>query len=63
MEKKRLLHDINSNISALTQAIELLDRNWKKDEVTVIAELLPLMVGKIDQLNSDWQKLKNKICR
>ena len=59
-QKKKVIHDFNSGIHGLEQAIYLLDNGANKDR-EMYQKLLPLMKEKIKILSSEWSKLKEII--
>jgi hypothetical protein len=56
----KLIHDINSAVSAVSQAVDLISDNWK-DNPELVEKMLPLTREKLTDLNSDWQDIKSII--
>ncbi|WP_127718403.1 hypothetical protein [Halobacteriovorax sp. HLS] len=59
-DKSKLVHDMNSSISSVTQAIDLIGENWK-DNPELVEKMLPLTQKKMIELFNDWTELKNII--
>lgn len=58
-DKSKLLHDINSGLSSLGQALELI--HDQPENVELIGQLIPLSREKISRLMQDWNELKQQI--
>ena len=56
----RLMHDMNSDLSSLFQALQVLDTNWRDDH-EIIAKILPLSVQKVEQLMKNWDEVKTHL--
>ncbi len=54
----KFIHNINSDISALLQAIELISDNWN-DNPELMNKMVPLTLEKIVCLNKNWEKFKS----
>lgn len=59
-ELNKLIHDINSAVSAVSQAVDLISDNWKENP-ELVEKMLPLTKEKLSELDSDWQEIKNII--
>ncbi|MCO4795480.1 MAG: hypothetical protein KC493_17295 [Bacteriovoracaceae bacterium] len=55
----KLIHDINSGLSSVNQALELLKDDSGNTEL--VDQLTPLSLEKIGQVIKDWEELKNQI--
>lgn len=53
-----LVHDINSSISALQGAIEVIQDEWRNNP-ELVDRILPLTVDKIHQLHLQLQRFRN----
>lgn len=53
-----LVHDINSSISALTGAIEVIKDEWRSNP-ELVEKILPLTLDKINQLHEQLARFKN----
>ncbi|TNF31649.1 MAG: hypothetical protein EP319_01585 [Deltaproteobacteria bacterium] len=58
-DQSKLIHDINSGLSSLSQAIELIDTDNTNTEL--LSQITPLALEKITQVLADWEELKNQI--
>ena len=56
-DKSKLIHDINSAISAVSQAVDLINENWK-DNPELVEKMLPLTRNKLIELREDWSLIK-----
>jgi hypothetical protein len=59
-DNNKLVHDINSSISAISQSLTLINKSWK-DSPQVLEEILPLLIEKMTALEDDWIIAKNII--
>ncbi len=59
-DMKKLLHDMNSGLSSLSQAIELIGDNWKENP-ELVERMLPLAGDKMKEILNDWEDLKGRI--
>jgi len=59
-DMKKLIHDMNSGLSSLSQAIELVGDNWKSNP-ELVERMLPLASDKMKEILNDWEDLKNRI--
>lgn len=57
-DQSKIVHDINSSISSVSQSIDLLIENWK-DNPELVEKMLPLTKEKMAQLKEDWKNLKS----
>ncbi len=58
-DQSKLIHDINSGLSSISQAIELIDND--KGNTELLSQVTPLALEKITQVLADWEELKNHI--
>ena len=56
----KLIHDINSGLFSIQQAIDLVSENIHKD-LSLIETLIPLATSKMEIIITDWEVLKSKI--
>jgi hypothetical protein len=56
----KLIHDLNSALSSLSQAIEVIGDNWKSN-TELVEKMLPLANDKAKIILEDWNKLKEHI--
>jgi len=56
----KLIHDINSAVSAVSQAVDLISDNWKENP-ELVEQMLPLTKTKLEELSSDWLDIKEII--
>jgi hypothetical protein len=56
-DQSKLIHDINSAISAVSQAVDLVSENWKSNP-ELVEKMLPLTQDKLKELLEDWNLLK-----
>ena len=55
--KDKLIHDMNSGLGSLVQAMELLaDKNMRSDDL--VDKIAPLSLEKIESLIDIWEQLK-----
>ncbi len=59
-DNNKLVHDINSSISAISQSLILINKSWK-DSPQILEEILPLLIEKMTALEDDWIVAKNII--
>ena len=57
-DQSKLVHDINSAISAITQAVDLVSENWQSNP-ELVEQMLPLTQNKLKDLLEDWNLLKD----
>ena len=58
-DQSKLIHDINSGLSSISQAIELISS--EQDNKELVSQVSPLALDKIAQVLSDWEELKCQI--
>jgi hypothetical protein len=58
-DQSKLIHDINSGLSSICQAIELINSDQANTEL--LSQVSPLALEKITQVLSDWKELKDQI--
>lgn len=58
-DQSKLIHDINSGLSSISQAIELINSDQANTEL--LSQVSPLALEKITQVLSDWEELKDQI--
>lgn len=56
-DQAKLIHDINSAISAITQAVDLVSENWQSNP-ELVEKMLPLTQNKLKDLLEDWNLIK-----
>ncbi|MCK5884617.1 MAG: hypothetical protein KAG61_13075 [Bacteriovoracaceae bacterium] len=56
-DKDKLIHDLNGDISTLTQSLHLMDEYISCDP-ELISKMIPLCVDKIEQIKKDWLAVK-----
>jgi methyl-accepting chemotaxis protein len=61
-DQSKIIHDINSAISSITQAVDLISENWK-DNPELVEKMLPLTQNKLTELQEDWLVLKNNFIK
>ena len=55
--KEDLIHDINSAVMAVTEALRMIkDQRISFSETTI--KILPLLCEKMDEMNHSWRELK-----
>lgn len=59
-DSSRLIHDMNSDLSALFQALQVADKNWRED-AELLEKLMPLMLQKVEQLMRNWDEVKTHL--
>jgi len=59
-EEKKVIHDINAGLSAISQALELIKDNWKTNP-DIVEKILPLVIQKSQALENDWKVAKDII--
>ncbi len=55
--KEKLIHDLNSAISTLSQSLQLLAENYDK-EPELVSKMIPLCVDKSLKIQNDWLTFK-----
>jgi len=55
--KNRLIHDVNSSISSLQQAIEVMTNNGEVNQ-ELFKTVMPLTREKVHQLARQWEEIK-----
>jgi len=58
-DQSKLIHDINSGLSSISQAIELI--NTDSENLELLSQVTPLALEKITQVLTDWEELKAHI--
>ena len=56
----QLRHDINSNLSSLLQALEIIVENHDKD-VELVGKVSKLSLEKIKTVIKDWEEIKKEL--
>ncbi len=59
-DQNKVIHDINSSISAISQSISLISDNWKNNP-EIVEKILPLVLEKTESLEEQWEQAKNII--
>ncbi len=59
-DQSKVIHDINSGLSAISQSLSLINDNWKTNP-EIVEKILPLVLEKAKSLESDWEVAKNII--
>lgn len=55
----KMIHDMNSGISAIEQSLEIIFDN--KDNAELTEKMLPLCIEKIKEVNASWNKIKKHL--
>lgn len=58
--ESKIIHDMNSSISAIVQSLSLINDNWKTNP-EIVEKILPLVLEKSSVLEEKWQEAKNII--
>ncbi|WP_372655641.1 hypothetical protein [Halobacteriovorax sp.] len=59
-DQNKVIHDINSSISAISQSLSLINDNWKNNP-EIVEKILPLVLEKAVSLEEQWNQAKNII--
>lgn len=57
-EQKKLQHDINSSLSSLLSALQLIEEEWKTNQ-EIVEKILPLTSAKLSELQSSLKSFYN----
>jgi len=57
-EQKKLQHDINSSLSSLLSALQLIEEEWKTNP-EIVEKILPLTSSKLSDLQVSLQSFYN----
>lgn len=57
MNKDKMIHDMNSGLGSLLQALELLVEEGKENQ-ELVDQIAPLSLKKINSLKDIWEQLK-----
>jgi len=60
VDKSKLIHDMNSSISAIAQSLALVNDNWKSNP-DLVEKILPLLLEKATSLEETWGSVKEII--
>lgn len=59
-DQNKIIHDMNSSISAISQSLSLINDNWKTNP-EIVEKILPLILEKSVFLEEQWELAKNII--
>lgn len=57
---KSKIHNINSNLMAIEQSLEMIQKHWKSNPA-LIDEVIPMAMIRIKELIHTWEELKHEI--
>jgi len=55
--RSKIVHDINSSISALMGAVEVINDEWQSNP-ELVEKILPLTMDKLNELHCQLQKIR-----
>ncbi len=61
-EINRLIHDFNAELSALSQAVNLVNDKFEFDKI-LARRMSSLMPAKMDEILLNWEKIKELLSR
>lgn len=58
--KDKYIHDMNSALSSIAQALDIVKDSWKSDE-EIVEQLMPLISEKMDKTLDSWSDIKDNL--